>query len=70
MKEMLTAKYGDIECHYIDTAERDISEFPEVQDVIRRGYSFPLTSINGTLRLAGVIAPDAVMEILDDNEQQ
>lgn len=64
---MLTAKYGEIECNYIDTSDTDLAMFPEVQDVVRRGYSFPLTSINGNLRLAGVIAPDAIMEILDDN---
>ncbi|MDO4539696.1 MAG: hypothetical protein Q4B48_01155 [Syntrophomonadaceae bacterium] len=63
---MLTAKYGQIECEYIDTAEQDLSMFPEVEDVVKRGYSFPLTAINGTLRLAGVIAPDAIVEILDE----
>ena len=68
LKELLDTKYQDVDCSYIDTTDQSLDNYPEIAAVIDRGYSFPLTAVNGTLRLAGRIAPDAVMEILDEEK--
>lgn len=51
---------------FIDTTDKDLAAFPEIEKVIMHGYSFPVTVINDTPYLAGAIDRQAVAEIIND----
>lgn len=68
MRNALLQKYGpqDLSMEFIDTEGKDLAEYPQVQKVIQSGYSFPITVVNGSPRLAGAIPADALIEIIDE----
>lgn len=52
--------------NYIDTQEKGLSNYPEVAEVVSRGYSFPVISLNGLPRLAGAINMDDIEQLLKE----
>lgn len=64
----LLHKYGEdsLSLEYIDTDGGQLSQYPDVEKVVRAGYSFPITVINGAPRLAGAVASDAIIEIVTE----
>lgn len=68
MKASVSAKYGDdkVECTYVDTRETGFNDYPQIMNVVRMGYSFPITVINGKPRLAGAVPAEAVESIIDE----
>lgn len=68
MAVKLNAIYNDVvEVIYIDTAEKGLTDYPEVAEVISRGYSFPVISLNGLPRLAGALNVEDVKEIIEEH---
>lgn len=68
VKKNLLEKYTpeQLNINYIDTGGINLSAYPAVEKVIRAGYSFPITVINGTPCLAGVISLDSITEIISE----
>ena len=68
MKKILSNKYDGetISLEFIDTGGVKLGSYPEVEKVIRAGYSFPITVVNGTPRLAGSISADSIMEVISE----
>ncbi|MDD3269573.1 MAG: hypothetical protein PHX14_09645 [Syntrophomonadaceae bacterium] len=68
MKKTLLDQYGEekLSLEFIDTGDVKLADYPEVEKVIQAGYSFPITVVNGSPRLAGAISPDSVVEIITD----
>lgn len=67
MKKVLMEHFseGVVSLEFIDTGS-DPGTYPEIEKVIRAGYSFPVTCINGTPRLAGGIPADTLIEIINE----
>lgn len=61
---------GILSLEFIDTDETNLGTYPEVEKVIQAGYSFPITCINGTPRLAGGIPADTIIEIINGLQSQ
>lgn len=57
----------DIDINYIDTQEAGLNQYPDVAQVVSRGYSFPVISINGLPRLAGAINLDDIVQLLKEH---
>lgn len=72
MKKILLNKYGEeiLSLEFIDTGGVKLSAYPEVEKVIRAGYSFPVTVVNGKPRLAGAISLDSVVEIITELQNE
>ena len=68
MKASVSAKYGDekVTCTYVDTRDTGFEEYPQIQNVVRMGYSFRITVVNGKPRLAGAVPTEAVESIIDE----
>jgi len=68
MQKELLSKYGEerLSIEFIDTGGIKLSSYPEVEKVIRAGYSFPVTVVNGSPRLAGSISLESVIEIITE----
>jgi len=68
MKKELVDRFGetDLSLEFIDTGGVNLSAFPEVEKVIRAGYSFPITLVNGNPRLAGGISAESIIQIVTD----
>lgn len=68
MEKALLTKYGEetLSLKYIDTGGVNLSAYPEVEKVIRAGYSFPIAVVNGSPRLAGAISLKSIIEIIDE----
>ncbi|PKM75749.1 MAG: hypothetical protein CVU90_16050 [Firmicutes bacterium HGW-Firmicutes-15] len=68
MKKTMLEKFGDeaLSLTFIDTGGVDLARFPEVEKVIRSGYTFPVTLVNGSPRLAGAISTDSITEIITE----
>ncbi len=68
MKKTMLEKFGEeaLSLAFIETEGVDMSRFPEVEKVIRSGYTFPITSINGSPRLAGALSIDSIAEIITE----
>ncbi len=49
---------------FVNTEGKPLGDFPTIEEVIMKGYAFPITVINGTPYLAGAIDKEAVEEIL------
>jgi disulfide oxidoreductase YuzD len=72
MHKELLSKYGPemLSIEFIDTSGVKLSSYPEVEKIIRAGYSFPITVIDGSPRLAGSISVDSVIEIITELQNQ
>lgn len=72
MKKALLEKYGQetLSLELIDTGGVKLGSYPEVEKVIRAGYSFPITVVNDTPRLAGSISLDSVVEIITELQNE
>jgi len=72
MKKVLLNKYGEekLSLEFIDTGGVKLAAYPEVEKVIRAGYSFPITVVNGSSRLAGAISVDSITEIITEIQNQ
>jgi len=68
VKKNLLDKYGPerLSLQYIDTGGINLSAYPEVEKVIRAGYSFPITVANGAPRLAGNISEESIIKIIPE----
>lgn len=72
MEKALLKKYGEetLSLKFIDTGGVNLSAYPNVEKVIRGGYSFPITVVNGSPRLAGAISLESIVEIITDLQNQ
>jgi len=72
MKQALLSKYGEekISLEFIETGGVNLSAYPEIEKIIRAGYSFPITVINGSPRLAGAISAESIVEIINEMEEE
>ncbi|SHH26126.1 hypothetical protein SAMN02745221_02042 [Thermosyntropha lipolytica DSM 11003] len=67
MAKAVKEKYGDeVEVNFIDTTGKEPGEFAVLEKVIKMGYSFPFTVINGQPRLAGKVSTESVLELLEE----
>jgi len=68
MEKSIKGRYGEdiVETCFIDTTGQNLSDYPEIQKVVRAGYAFPITAINGQARLAGTVAIDAIVKIINE----
>ncbi|MDD3365180.1 MAG: hypothetical protein PHZ03_09385 [Syntrophomonas sp.] len=68
VEKALLDKYGEetLSLKFIDTGGVNLSAYPEVEKVIRAGYSFPITVVNGSPRLAGAISAESLIEIITE----
>jgi len=68
MKTVLVDRFGEasLSLEFIDTGGVNLGAYPEVEKVVSAGYSFPITFINGTPRLAGGIPIDSIIQIITD----
>lgn len=66
MKQEVLDKFGNtgLSLEFIDTDNTDLTVFPEVEKVIKAGYSFPITVINGNPKFAGGISAESVIGIV------
>ena len=71
VKQELLKKYGEhsITFDFIDTGGVNLSACPEVEKVIRAGYSFPVTVINGSPCLAGVISAYSIIAFIGEHNK-
>ena len=70
-QKYLAEKYADlVEIKYDDTSLQGLAGFPEVDGVIKRGYEFPLTFVNGEARLASRVSLEALDEIIGEIRNQ
>lgn len=66
-KMYLQDKYADlVEIRYTDTSDQNVDNYPEVAQIIKRGYEYPITFVNGEARLASRVSLDALEEIIED----
>lgn len=56
---------GTLEFEFIDTGE-NLTNYPQVQQIIQAGYSFPVIVVDGNPRLAGGMPMDAMMQIISE----
>jgi hypothetical protein len=64
-KEVLERFQGTgLSLEFIDTNNVDLAALPEIEEVIRSGYPFPITVINGNPRFAGKISADLIIGII------
>jgi len=72
MKKELLVKYGaeTLSIEFIDTGGVKLSSYTEVGKVIQAGYSFPVTVINGSARLAGSISVESIIEIITELQKK
>lgn len=68
MKRVILKEYGEenIKLEFIDTGGVNLSAYPEIEKIIRAGYSFPITAINGSPYLAGALSLESVVEIITE----
>lgn len=70
-KKLLEEKYSDlVEIKYTDTTDQNLSNYPEVAQVISQGYEYPITFVNGEPRLASRVSVDSLVEIIEDLKKQ
>lgn len=70
-KKYLAENYADlVEVKYTDTSEQNIEDYPELAQVISRGYEYPITFVNGEARLASRVSVDSLVEIIEDLKKQ
>ncbi|MDD3893900.1 MAG: hypothetical protein PHU36_02630 [Syntrophomonadaceae bacterium] len=70
-RKYLGEKYADlVEVKYVDTSEQNIADYPEVAQIIKRGYEFPITFVNGEARLASRVPVEALAEIIEELKGQ
>lgn len=66
LAEELNTGYGDkVEIRYIDTDQSGIKDFPVISQIIKAGYPFPITVIDGKPRLAGSINLEMIKQLLN-----
>lgn len=68
MKKTLLEQFGadTVAIDYIDTEEAGLSSYPEVEEVAKAGYPFPITLVNGKPRWAGGMPVDSMTQIIID----
>ncbi len=67
LEEILQESYGDkVEVKYVDLEKEGMDKYPLINQVVERGYPYPITVINGEPRFAGAIM---VPEITKSIEQ-
>lgn len=70
-KKYLADKYADlVEVKYTDTSDQKIEDFPEVDQIIKRGYEYPITFVNGEARLASRVSLESLEEIIEEIKKQ
>ncbi|NPV89860.1 MAG: hypothetical protein HPY50_03680 [Firmicutes bacterium] len=63
--EELQESYGNkLEVKYIDTDQSGLKAFPVINKIVKAGYPFPITVIDGKPRWAGTISIDKVRRFL------
>ncbi len=67
VQEALVKKYGEgvLDFEFIDTGI-NIQNYPQVQQIIQAGYSFPVIVVDGNPRLAGGMPIDAMIQIISE----
>jgi len=72
MKKELVDRFGEtaLSLEFIDTGGVNLAAYPEVERVIQAGYSFPITVINGSPRLAGGMPVDSIIQIVTDLQSE
>ncbi|QGT99441.1 hypothetical protein SYNTR_0848 [Candidatus Syntrophocurvum alkaliphilum] len=67
LRNELKQSFGDkIEVKYVDTDEEGMDDYPIMEKVMRMGYPFPITFINGEPKYAGKIMVDEIKNAVND----
>lgn len=66
MKKTLLEQFGadTLEIEYIDTEAVGLSSFPQVEEVVKAGYPFPITLVDDKPRWAGGMPVDSMTQII------
>ncbi|MEA4924664.1 MAG: hypothetical protein VB084_05065 [Syntrophomonadaceae bacterium] len=72
VKKEVLARFGDagLRLEFIDTDNVDLAAFPEVEKVVKSGYPFPITVVNGNPKLAGGISAESIIGIVTELQSQ
>lgn len=63
----LTEEYGQrVVVEYVDIMSGDIKDYPEVLQLVRGGYGFPLTFINDIPKFAGGLSLPMIKKVIDE----
>jgi len=63
----LTEEYGQrVLVEYVDIMSVDVREYPDVMQLVRGGYGFPLTFINDKPKFAGGLSLPMIKKAIDE----
>ncbi|MDH7478578.1 MAG: hypothetical protein QHH02_01035 [Syntrophomonadaceae bacterium] len=63
----MSREYGEkVEVRYFNTDAGGIKNYQLIEQVVARGYPFPITNVNGQPRLAGAIDFEEIRKIVDE----
>lgn len=66
MAEEFKEIYHDqVKVNYIDVDKEGLDNYPIMDRVLRMGYSYPITLINGQPRFAGALMKMEIREVVD-----
>ncbi len=67
VQDALVKKYGEgvLDFQFIDTGDK-LRDYPQIQQIIQAGYSFPVIVVDGNPRLAGGMPLDAMIQIISE----
>lgn len=66
MAEEFQDIYNDqVKVNYIDVDKEGLDKYPIMDRVLRMGYSYPITLINGQPRFAGALMKLEIREVVD-----
>lgn len=67
MSKELNKIYGDkVAVKYVDVQKEGLKDYPIVEQVLRMGYPFPITLINGEPKFAGGIMKSEIKLAIDE----
>jgi disulfide oxidoreductase YuzD len=67
MSEELQEIYNDqVAVKYVDVDKEGLDNYPILDRVLKMGYSYPITLVNGQPRFAGALMKAEIKEIVDD----
>jgi len=67
MTNELKKAYGEkVEVKYIDVDQVGIENYPIMNQVLKMGYPYPVTLINGQPKFAGGIMTPEVKQVIDE----
>jgi hypothetical protein len=64
-EEFKEAYHGQVVVKYVDVDKQGLENYPIMDRVLRMGYSYPITLINGQPRFAGALMKVEIKEVVD-----